>query len=216
MADKTTDTGPARSGGGASEGQGGGGALCRGREIFRRCAGAHRLARAPSRRRGAGQRTCCSAKSSPSMSAKMAGPGARPPTMIMSAMSQRGVCWRRRCAPHARVTALMTPVFAAPDLKAPVRDLLPLECAWCGMGALHGDYRPDRDGRLCPLSPSRAAGRAQHRFCRGGRAVSGRALCLGRQDLCGAGLFRPDPDRAAGRRHRLPARHRHAGKSLGR
>lgn len=49
--------------------------------------------------------------------------------------------------PDARVIALMTPVFAAPDLKKPVRDLLPMN-AVVKRDALQGDYHQIAPGRF--------------------------------------------------------------------
>lgn len=58
-------------------------------------------------------------------------------------------------APDARVTALMTPVFAGPDLKKPLRDLLPLN-ATVRRDELQGDYHriaPDRFVHYRHLAP---------------------------------------------------------------
>jgi len=49
--------------------------------------------------------------------------------------------------PDARVRVLSAPVFAAADLKKPVRDLLPLN-AVVKRGALQGDYHPIAPGRF--------------------------------------------------------------------
>ena len=61
-------------------------------------------------------------------------------------------------AAEASVTALMAPVFAAADLKTPVRDLLPMNAAVPVKGR-EGDYVKIADGALAASAPSGAARR---------------------------------------------------------
>ena len=102
----------------------------------------------------------------------------------------------------AHVIQLLTPLLSAPDVKSPLRDLLPLNAPGQPRAAGRKISWRSRTALLsarvlAPLADARA------RFCRGGRTLHRRALCLGRQDLPGVGLLRPDPDRDAGRRSSL-------------
>ena len=111
----------------------------------------------------------------------------------------REECLSPPFAAQLQISALMTPVFSKPDLKSPVRDMLPLTAEVNLLG---------REG--APVS-CRPAGGGTARLCRGGGKLFRCALCLGRQDLRRDRLLRPDPDRTGGLRHPRPARYRHDG-----
>ncbi len=106
----------------------------------------------------------------------------------------------------------MAPVFAAADLKTPVRDLLPMN-AVVPILSRDGDYVNIAAGFV---HQRHLAPETEKDFVARRRTLYWSALCLGRQDRGGAGLLRPDPDRAAGGWKSRAPRHRYDGeRSLG-
>ena len=193
------------------KGTGGCAALCRGREVFRlrRAAPACGCVPATMRRRTA---SCCSAKSSPSMTARHGWAwGQAANDLYVGYVREDALA--APFAAEARVSALMAPVFSAADLKTPVRDMLPLN-ARVPVLAREGDYVNIGRRALCISAISRR-GDAKG-LCRGRRTLPGRALCLGRQDAAGLDCSGLIQTALAGGGQGRAARHRHDGKGAGR
>ena len=112
-------------------------------------------------------------------------------------------------APTHKVTALRTFAFPGPSIKLPPVETLPLGAKVADRARrrrLRGDAR-----RLVPAAlPCRPDRRVRERFRRGRRTLRRHALSVGRQEQPWHRLLRPGAGRAERRRHRLPARQRHA------
>ncbi len=114
-----------------------------------------------------------------------------------------------RAATH-KVSVPRTLGFPGPDIKLPPAVALP-------MGAAVAIVRQDERFAVTANGwhlPRRASGADQGQaagFRRRRRRISQHALSVGRQDIARPRLLGAGASRVAGRRHRLPARQRHAG-----
>ena len=112
-------------------------------------------------------------------------------------------------APTHRVTVLRTFVYPGPSMKLP-----PLTALSLGSTVQVASHRAaiSPSPRRAPSSPRHLAPVAASRggFRRRRGALHRRALSVGRQDQPRPRLFRPRPALALLRRHRRPARQRHA------
>ena len=112
-------------------------------------------------------------------------------------------------APTHKVTALRTFAFPGPSIKLP-----PVETLSMGASG-HGDARRRRvrrhaRGLVSAATACRQPRRDGEGFRRGRRTLCRHALSVGRQEQPRHRLLRPRPGLAERRRHRLPARQRHA------
>ena len=140
-----------------------------------------------------------------------AGPGARRPSdLYVGYLRQDALA--SPFAAQAKVSALMAPVFSAADLKTPVRDLLPMNAA-VPVLSRDGDYVNIGTGFV---HQRHLAPETQKDFVAVAERFLGVPYVWGGKTRGGAGLFRPDPDRAAGGGQAAPARHRHDGEGAGR
>ena len=112
-------------------------------------------------------------------------------------------------APTHKVTALRTFAFPGPSIKLPPIETLPMGAQRHGRARRRRLRRDAR--RLVSAAPaSRRPRRDGNGFRRGRRTLRRHALSLGRQEQPRHRLLRPGADLAERRRHRLPARQRHA------
>ena len=117
-------------------------------------------------------------------------------------------------APTHKVSALRTFAFPGLSIKLPPIDALPMG-ARVAVAREEGGFC-DHAGRPMPAAPaSRAARRQGRRFRRHCRTLCRHALSLGRQEQPRHRLLGPGAGIADCRRHRLPARQRHAARWTG-
>ena len=112
-------------------------------------------------------------------------------------------------APTHKITAIRTFAFPGASIKLPPLATLVMD-SFLTVTREDGAFAVTREGWYLPRQHLGNLDRFEQRFCRGSRAVRRHALSMGRQEQPRNRLFRPGPDRIERRRHRLPARQRHA------
>ena len=112
--------------------------------------------------------------------------------------------------PTHKVVALRTFAFPGPSIKLPPVEAFPFG-ANLTVTRVEDRLAVTNFWILRAGGSSQTGRRQRSRFRRGGRALSRRALSVGRQDRAGPRLFGPGADRACGLRRLLSARYRYAG-----
>ena len=112
-------------------------------------------------------------------------------------------------APTHKVTALRTFAFPGPSIKLPPVETLPMG-ARVTVAREDGAFAVTREGWYLPRRHLGSLDAMEKRFRRGRRTLCRHALSLGRQEQPRHRLLRPGAGLAERRRHRLPARQRHA------
>ena len=116
--------------------------------------------------------------------------------------------------PTHKVAALRTFAFPGPSIKLPPVEAFPFG-AKLAVARVEDRLAVTDSGFYVPAVHLQPVRRQRSRFRRGGRALSRRALSVGRQDRARPRLFGPGADRACGLRRLLSARHRYAGAGAG-
>ena len=111
--------------------------------------------------------------------------------------------------PTHKVTALRTFAFPGPSIKLPPVETLPMG-ARVTVPREDGTFAVTREGWYLPRQHVGSLDALRGGFRRGRRTLRRHALSLGRQEPARHRLLRPRPGIAERRRHRLPARQRHA------
>ncbi len=117
--------------------------------------------------------------------------------------------------PTHKVAALRTFAFPGPSIKLPPIEALPLG-ATLAVARIAERMAVTASGAYVPAAHLAPLRRIRSGFRRRRRALSRRALSVGRQDRARARLFGSRAGFARRLRHRLPARQRHAGGGAGR
>ena len=116
--------------------------------------------------------------------------------------------------PTHKVAALRTFAFPGPSIKLPPVEAFPFG-ARLAVTRVEDRLAVTDSGFYVPAIHLQPVGDNEADFVAVGRALSRRALSVGRQDRSGPRLFGPSADRACGLRRLLSARYRYAGAGAG-